>query len=53
MSIKIEMMVKDIKDNNKDYKKMHKNTIKSYLKIRYKCSAYLAKKVVEILFAES
>ena len=46
-------MVKDIKDNNRDYKKMHKDTIKSYLKIRYKSSAYLARKVIEILFEES
>ena len=46
-------MVRDIKDNNKDYKKMHKDTIKSYLRIRYKCSAYLARKVIEILFEES
>jgi hypothetical protein len=54
MSLKIDMMVNHLRDhlreNNKNWKIMTKGMIISYLKDKFKCSPYMARKVVEKLF---
>jgi hypothetical protein len=52
MSIKIDMMVKHVKENNKDYKLFTKSMIRCYLKDKFKCSAYMANKAAEKLLEE-
>ena len=52
MSIKIDMMVKHVKENNKDYKLFTKSMIRCYLKDKFKCSAYMAKQVIKKLFED-
>lgn len=50
MSLKIEMMVDYVKDNNRDWKIMPKKLIINHLKLKFKCSQYMARKAVEKLF---
>ena len=50
MSIKVEMMVDHIKNNNKHYVLMSKKTLKAYLRNRFKCSPYMANTAIDKLF---
>lgn len=52
MSIKIDMMVQDVINNNKDYKIMPAKLIKSYIRKKYKCSIYMANQVIKKLSEE-
>ncbi len=52
MSLKIDLMVADIKENNKQYILMTKSMVRSYLMHKYKCSAYMANQAVKVLFPD-
>jgi len=52
MSIKIDMMVKHVKENNKDYKLFTKSMIRCYLKDKFKCSTYMANQVIKKISEE-
>lgn len=49
MSVKIDAIVKDFKENNLDYKLFTDSMIKKFLISKYKCSAYIAKQVIKKL----
>ena len=49
MSLKIDMMVKHLKESNKNWKILTKSMIRTYLKDKFKCSTYMAQKAVEKL----
>jgi hypothetical protein len=49
MSLKIDMMVNHLRENNKDYKIMSKKTLIAYTRDMFRCSPYMAKRAVEIL----
>ena len=50
MSLKIDMMVNHLRENNKDYKIMSKKTLIAYTRDMFRCSPYMARKAVEKLF---
>jgi hypothetical protein len=50
MSLKIDMMVNHLKESNKNWNIMTNSMIISYLKDKFKCSPYMARKAVEKLF---
>ena len=50
MSLKIDMMVNYVKDNNRDWKIMPKKIIANHLRIKFKCSIYMANVAVKKLF---
>jgi hypothetical protein len=50
MSLKIEMMVDHVKATNKDWKLMPKGFIRFYLRDKFKCSKYMARKAVQKLY---
>jgi len=52
MSLKIDMMVKHLKDSNKNWKIMTKSMIRCYLKDKFKCSAYMANQAIEKLYKD-
>lgn len=49
MSLRIDMMVNHLRENNKDYKIMNKKTLIAYTRDIFRCSPYMAKRAVEIL----
>jgi hypothetical protein len=49
MSLKIQIIVNDIIDNNKDYKIIPSDIIKSYIKQKFKCSSYQANQVIKMI----
>jgi hypothetical protein len=52
MSLKIDLMVADIQENNKQYILMTKSMVRSYLMHKYRCSAYMANQAVKVLFPD-
>lgn len=49
-SLKIDIIIHDIKVNNPNYKLFLHKEFKAYIRKKYKCSAYMANQVLEILF---
>jgi len=49
MSLKVDLMVADIKENNKQYILMTKSMLRSYLMNKYKCSVYMANQAIKKL----
>lgn len=52
MSLKIDMMVNYVKDNNRDWKIMPKKLIINHLRLKFKCSTYMAKMAIEKLYED-
>jgi hypothetical protein len=52
MSLKLDMMVEYVKDNNRDWQIMPKKMIIKHLKLNFKCSTYMAQQAVEKLFKD-
>lgn len=52
MSLKIDMMVEHVKATNKDWQIMPKGFIRFFLRDKFKCSHYMARKAVEKLFED-
>lgn len=52
MSLKIDMMVEHVKATNKDWQIMPKGFIRFFLRDKFKCSPYMARKAVEKLFED-
>lgn len=52
MSLKIDMMVKHLKDSNNNWKIMTKSMIRCYLKDKFKCSIYMANQAIEKLYED-
>jgi len=50
MSLKINMMVKHLVENNKNYDIIKRSVIKNYLKEKFKCSDYMANKAIKKAF---
>jgi len=51
-SLKVEMMVNYIKDNYKHYDHIKKESLRDYLIMEFKCSIYMANKVIKKLTAD-
>lgn len=49
MSLKIKTIVEAVIKDNKDYKIFSDMMLRSYIKTKYKCSTYLANKVIKEL----
>lgn len=52
VSLKINMMVKHLKESNKNWKIMTKSMIRCYLKSKFKCSIYMANQAIEKLYED-
>lgn len=52
MSIKVDLMVADVQENNKQYVLMTKSLIKKYLMTKYNCSPYMANQAIKKLYKE-
>ena len=49
MSLKVNMMVEHIIKNNKNYDMINYTVMKQYLKDKFKCSDYMAHRVIKKL----
>lgn len=51
MSLTLQILIEDVKDNIPNWKRTPKQDIKKYLKKKFKCSNYFANETVEWMFA--